>query len=97
MPEIPQYYERIPGYICQNTDIEQVEHRKGTCQQNADSLSRMKGLEESADQDPLVEGDYLQDVDEIYVIVPAVSTNKLQDTIESLICSNALRVRNNIL
>ena len=59
-----------------------VVHRKGTCQQNADSLSRMKGLEESAFPYPLIADEHLQDVDDIYAIVPAVSQNELQDTIE---------------
>ena len=80
MKEYRGIYDRIQAFIA-GFDFKVV-HRKGSCQQNADSLSRMKGLEDSASPDPLVVDEHLQDVDDIYAIVPAVSQNELQDTIE---------------
>ena len=48
-----------------------LEHRAGTKQTNADALSRMPGIPEPAEADPLEPNEPLHDVDDIYHVPPS--------------------------
>jgi len=61
----------------------QTVHRSGTLQCTADALSRMPGLEDSADADALEPDEFLQDIDDIYAVVSEVTLADLQLATES--------------
>merc|ERR1711994_1220696 len=63
-----------------------IQHRKGTKHDNADALSRRRGVAEDA-EDPMDLGDNMQDVDDIY----AVDTKPMQDEISEASLKKATR------
>lgn len=55
-----------------------LEHRAGTKQTNADALSRMPGIPEPAEADPLEPNEPLHDVDDIYHVHPSPQVKEIR-------------------